>query len=88
MRPSLSPSYYRNANHGEIFFLAVSIYARGTDALDCRLKKLISNDPYFLRTKFVERNLGTEWVHKSRKVVLVGNAAHPLDVRISSISIN
>lgn len=49
--------------------------------LKYRLQTLAEFDDMFLRTKYVEKEMEEEWIHSSGKVLLMGQAAHPMMVR-------
>jgi salicylate hydroxylase len=47
-----------------------------------RIQRLVSLAPYALRAKYVKRAAVDEWVHESGRIVLIGEAAHPMLVRV------
>jgi salicylate hydroxylase len=47
-----------------------------------RVQRLVSLVPYALRAKYVKRPAVEEWVHESGRIVLIGEAAHPMLVRV------
>lgn len=43
-----------------------------------RIYRMLAHIPTALRTRYIERDLVEEWVDETGRVVLMGEAAHPL----------
>lgn len=50
----------------------------------CRIKKLFNLVPTAHRARFVRREVVDDWLDESGRVLLVGDAAHPLLVKTTS----
>jgi len=46
-----------------------------------RIQRLVKLAPTALRTKYVRRGVVEEWFDSSKRLLLVGEAAHPILVR-------
>lgn len=43
-----------------------------------RIQRLFNLSPTALRTKFIRRDIAEDWLDDSGRILLVGEAAHPL----------
>lgn len=55
------------------------------DAELSRINRLVKLIPDALRTKFVRREQSEDWVDESGRLVLIGEAAHPIMVRYTVV---